>query len=86
MSSRWLVAAFIFSVCWIVGCNHSNGGTPAQASGAEKPKGAKEIVLPASQQGDGLLQFEAVQLANQAEYKPYREKLFLLMIEAGTWE
>jgi len=64
----------------------SHGGTPAQASGAEKPKGAKEIVLPASQQGDGLLQFEAVQLANQAEYKPYREKLFLLMIEAGTWE
>lgn len=77
MSPRWLVAAFIFSLCWIAGCNHGNSDAPAQAAKADKPKTAMEIVLLASQQGDGLLQFETVHLDNQPEYITLPGKIVL---------
>jgi cobalt-zinc-cadmium efflux system membrane fusion protein len=77
MNPRGLVPAFIFSFCLIAGCKHGNSGAPVQASKADKPKEVKEIVLPISQQGDGLLQFEAIHLDNQPEYMTLPGKIVL---------
>lgn len=76
MNPRWLVATFIFCAC-IEGCKGNDGPARAPASRADKPRAALEVVLPASQQGDGLLQFETVHWDNQPEYITLPGKIVL---------